>query len=186
MAGSGPPRLRDAEPSDALRIAALHAASWRTAYRGILPDAYLDRDCAAERRRHWRQRLAASAPRDLVILAEGRDALLGFAAVWPDPDSRYDALLDNLHVAPAARGQGLGRALLGAAAVRLLGQDRHSLTLWVFDANAPALAFYRGLGAAVVEHGVDEFAGIKVPHTRLAWGEVAHLAVACCRSRVRS
>jgi ribosomal protein S18 acetylase RimI-like enzyme len=187
-ADRAPPRLRDAGPADAARIAALHAASWQVAYRGILPDAYLDHECAAERQRYWHARLVAPQPGGFVMLAEQADALLAFLAVWPDPDGRYDALLDNLHVAPEARGRGLGRTLLGATAMRLQAQGRHSLTLWVFDANDPALAFYRRLGAEIVERGLDEFAGERIPHTRLAWEDVARLAAACgpCASTVRS
>jgi ribosomal protein S18 acetylase RimI-like enzyme len=178
-ADRAPPRLRDAGPADAARIAALHAASWQVAYRGILPDAYLDHECAAERQRYWHARLVAPQPGGFVMLAEQADALLAFLAVWPDPDGRYDALLDNLHVAPEARGRGLGRTLLGAAAARLQAQRRRSLTLWVFDANIAALDFYRRLGAEVVERGLDEFAGERIPHTRLAWEDVARLAAAC-------
>lgn len=178
-ADRAPPRLRDAGPADAARIAALHAASWRVAYRGIFPDEYLDHECAAERERYWHARLAAPEPGGFVMLAEEAGALLAFLAVWPDPDGRCDALLDNLHVAPEARGCGLGRTLLGAAATRLQAQGRRSLTLWVFDANAAALAFYRRLGAEMVERGLDEFAGARIPHTRLAWEDVARLAAAC-------
>ena len=178
-ADRAPPRLRDAGPADAAGIAALHAASWRGASRGILPDAYLEHECAAERERYWHARLAAPEPGGFVMLAEDADALLAFPAGWPDPDGCYDAVLDNLHVAPEARGCGLGRTLLGAAATRLQAQGRHSLSLWVFDGNAPALAFYRRLGAEIVERGLDEFAGERIPHTRLAWKDVARLAAAC-------
>ncbi len=174
-----PPRLRDAGADDAGRIAALHAASWRWAYRGILPDRYLDHECAAERARYWRERLSAPSPDGFVMLAEQADVLLAFLAIWPDPDGRYDALLDNLHVAPEARGRGLGRKLLGAAADRLRAQGHRSLTLWVFDANRPALAFYRRLDAEIVERGLDEFAGVRIPHTRLAWKDVTRLAALC-------
>jgi len=42
-----PVTFRDAEV-----VAALHAASWRDAYRGILTDAYLDGDILGERNAH--------------------------------------------------------------------------------------------------------------------------------------
>ena len=47
---------------DANAIAAVHAESWRTAYRGILSDAYLDGPIDAERRRLWRARCCGQAP----------------------------------------------------------------------------------------------------------------------------
>ena len=36
-------RIRTATPEDARAIAEVHVASWRAAYRGVLPDTYLDR-----------------------------------------------------------------------------------------------------------------------------------------------
>jgi hypothetical protein len=34
--------FRPADASDSAAVAGLHTASWRHAYRGILPDSYLD------------------------------------------------------------------------------------------------------------------------------------------------
>jgi hypothetical protein len=34
--------LRRAEPADAMEVARVHVRSWQVAYRGLLPDAYLD------------------------------------------------------------------------------------------------------------------------------------------------
>ena len=34
--------IREATPEDARAIATVHVASWRTTYRGLLRDAYLD------------------------------------------------------------------------------------------------------------------------------------------------
>jgi len=42
-------RIRPLHTADAGTVAALHAASWRRAYRGILTNAYLDSDLEAER-----------------------------------------------------------------------------------------------------------------------------------------
>jgi len=38
--------------SDAMTIARIHATSWRSAYRGILPNEYLDDDIDADRLTH--------------------------------------------------------------------------------------------------------------------------------------
>ena len=48
--------FRTALPSESARVAELHAASWRSAYRGYLSDAYLDTDIVAERARVWQAR----------------------------------------------------------------------------------------------------------------------------------
>jgi len=48
--------LRAATVDDTALIASMHTRSWASAYRGILPDTYLDRDLQGERVAHWNTR----------------------------------------------------------------------------------------------------------------------------------
>ena len=91
--------IRAATIADADAIAALHAASWRSAYRGILSDSTLGPALDDERRSHWRGELAAMAPADTVLIADG----LGFVAAWAEGDRGFGAYIDNLHVHPERR-----------------------------------------------------------------------------------
>jgi hypothetical protein len=161
--------IRPARPGDAAAIAALHTASWRSAYRGILPDAFLDGPIEANRRAVWEARLPALAAGDVVLLAPD-----GFAAAFAQDDG--DALLDNLHVVPGVRGAGLGAALLHAVASALLAGGSRAMHLWVFDANPRARKFYARHGAVETGRRLEHLAGIEVPETRLAWPDLARLA----------
>lgn len=167
--------IRRATPDDAAAIAALHVASWRSAYRGVLADAYLDGPIEAERTAHWQRTLAGLSAGDAVLLAPG----IGFAAAYARSDG--DALLDNLHVAPALRGQGLGLGLLHAVAATLQGAGAHAMHLWVFDANTGARRFYERHGAVATACRVEIMFGAAVPETRLAWTSLAPLAVQAAR-----
>lgn len=44
--------LRRAVPGDEAAVAEVHVGSWRVAYRGLLPDAYVTRLDPAERAKH--------------------------------------------------------------------------------------------------------------------------------------
>ena len=101
--------MRDATVQDANAVTALHVASWRSAYRGVLPDAYLDGDVETERAAHWRKTLSALGPEDFVLLAENGPVLQGFISIYRNKEPGFDAYLDNLHVRPGLRGGGLGR-----------------------------------------------------------------------------
>jgi len=85
---------------DATTIARIHATSWRRAYRGILPDKYLDHEIDADRRTHWRRRLSAPTERDVGVLALQDGAPVGFMFAVRDEDERWGSMLDNLHVVP--------------------------------------------------------------------------------------
>jgi hypothetical protein len=55
--------IRAASPTDARGIAAVHVASWRTTYRGIVPADYLAGLSADAREHSWRRQLASYAAR---------------------------------------------------------------------------------------------------------------------------
>ena len=55
--------------------------------------------------------------------------------------------LEDLFVRPAARGTGLGRALLQELARTCVERGYPRFEWWVLDWNAPAIGFYRSLGA---------------------------------------
>ncbi len=143
---------RAATPADAEAIAALHAASWRSTYRGAMRDAYLDGDVVAERRAVWDERLQAPAPNQYVRVAGTAGRILGFACAYGGADPRWGTELDNLHVVEGARGQGVGARLL--AAIAGWARDTHpdgGLYLWVLDGNAGARRFYARLGGRDAE-----------------------------------
>lgn len=100
--------IRPATVADAAAIAALHAVSWRSAYRGIFKESTLGPTLDGERRAHWGGKLAALVPDDTVLIAGD----LGFIVVWAKGDPGFGASIDNLHIRPERRSGGLGRRLL--------------------------------------------------------------------------
>ncbi|MDR6788943.1 GNAT superfamily N-acetyltransferase [Sphingomonas sp. BE138] len=55
--------------------------------------------------------------------------------------------LDDLYIAPEARGQGAGAALLEALAGIAVDRGYARFEWWVLDWNTPAIDFYRAKGA---------------------------------------
>lgn len=68
-------------------------------------------------------------------------------------------LVFSMWVAPTARGQGVGRALLEAVEDWAAGSGARHVVLWVFRANSGALAFYRRLGFLRLRRGPDADSG---------------------------
>lgn len=167
--------IRTATEADAAAIARLHTKSWRSAYRGIMPDRYLNGPLDEERLAYWRAKLRNEGDRIVVLVAEEQGVLQGFVAGWLEPAGGTDALIDNLHIDPDAKGLGHGRTLLGAAAKSLQERGAISLHLWVYDENRAALDFYARLGGTVGEHGLDPVDGVPLPHRRISWDDLTLL-----------
>jgi ribosomal protein S18 acetylase RimI-like enzyme len=157
-------------------VVALHLASWRDAYRGLLPDAYLDGALAGDLWDKWRRKATAADPaRDLLVVAEDARGLTGFAFACFAPDRPDSAFLDNLHVKPGARGGGIGTALMRAVAPRLASLGYRGLHLKVFASNAAAIRFYERLGGKIEVRAVEDLMGYPADTYRMAWSDLSAL-----------
>ena len=131
---------------DAYVIAKLHVATWQAAYRGLLPDDYLDSLSINARVRSWTQRLRTGSR---VLLAEREARLVGFVSYGSSRDEDAAEEVGELYaiyVQPQAWGTGVGRALHDAAVGSLSAGGLEAATLWVLDSNERARGFYAGQG----------------------------------------
>lgn len=164
-------RIREALKSDAEDIARLHAASWRTAYRGALSDAYLDGPIEAERANLWRGRLEQPAGNQFVVVAESGGQMVGFACAYGGEHQRWGTFLDNLHVTPELKRRGIGAQLMDSvAAWSAKFHPGQGIYLWVLGSNQAAQRFYVRLGGE--NTGTDLWTppdGSALPKIRYAW-----------------
>lgn len=161
--------LRPALPSDLPDIARLHEANWRRDYAGILPDIALGSPLSTYMADRWAYGVLATS-RVFVVRDEG--ALLAFAAML-DEGPHECAFLDSLHVAPTARAQGVGRALMSAVALLAIPG---ALTLEVLCANTPARTIYRRWGGRESLEFEDQIMDYAVPAVTIGWRDTYALA----------
>ena len=101
-----------------------------------------------------RDHLFGPRPYAEVLLAEDGGAVVGFALFFFNYStfrSRPGLYLEDLFVVPEARGRGHGKALFTAVARRAVEGDCGRMEWAVLDWNAPAIGFYRALGAAAMD-----------------------------------
>src|SRR5712671_4158526 len=70
--------IRPATKDDAAEIARVHVATWRSAYRGLLPDDFLASLSEAHYTDRWRRVIGDGSNR--VFVVEGPDGVDGFAS----------------------------------------------------------------------------------------------------------
>ncbi len=136
--------MRDARPDDAADVADVHVRSWQAAYRGLLPDEYLDALDPQDRvARYTFGATDPDAPSTIVAVVDG--VIRGFATTGTsrDGDTTGTGELLGLYVAPEAWGTGVGRGLMAEARGRLRRSGFTEAVLWVLVGNDRAERFYR-------------------------------------------
>ena len=83
--------IRRATPADAPGIAQVRVDSWRTTYRGLIPDAYLDGMQVDASIALWDRVLTAAPNATSVFVATHDGAVVGFAAGNPLAEPRHGA-----------------------------------------------------------------------------------------------
>ena len=114
-----------------------------------------------------RQHLFGPRPYAEVLLAEDEGRAVGFALYFHNYSSflgEPGIYLEDLFVEPGYRGRGHGKALLVALAHLAVKRGCARLDWVVLDWNAPAIQFYRSLGA----EPMDEWTGYRLVGSALA------------------
>jgi ribosomal protein S18 acetylase RimI-like enzyme len=164
--------IRPARHADAPEIAAVHVASWRSAYAGLLPSGHLARMSAT---RSAAQFDATIAGRGLVLVAEARGRVVGFTTAGrPRSTGLAEGEVETLYVLDDWRDQGLGRGLLQHAAQALADRGCASVFLWVLEQN-PSRFFYERLGGRPVQRATTMVAGRPFVQVAYVWDPIARL-----------
>ncbi len=147
-------------------MASLHVRAWQAAYRGLMPQAYLDGLVITEWADVWRQRLSRPDA-DPVLVAIADDRLAGFVSYGRDRDGRSGGELYALNVDPDSWGGGVGAALLSAAQQELAALGHTDASLWVVPGNERARRFYERNGwRATSDERTEDVLGVPVADLR--------------------
>lgn len=127
---------------DRLALSGVYEASWRRAYRGIVPQDCLDALPAGR----WSGFF--DTPGVCTLVAVDGDVYAGTASFGASrfPEYGGEGELISLYLRPEYVGRGLGRALLSAALNALADMGFDAVFLWVLEENAAARAFYERMG----------------------------------------
>src|SRR5450631_2082792 len=108
--------LRGARCEDATGIANVHVASWRSTYRGLMPDNFLEQLAVEPRERYWAGLLCTDNPVQYMFVAESGGQIVGFAAGGAERSGKYhhQGEVYALYLLAAYQRQGIGRQLVAA------------------------------------------------------------------------
>jgi GNAT superfamily N-acetyltransferase len=160
--------IRNADCRDAAAIASVHVSSWKTTYRGIVPDAFLDSLNVETRTQRWQEIFAAQDA--IFFVADDEAGIFGFVngGKIRQPIAGYDSELYAMYLLRESQGQGIGRALFRSLAGALLSNGFASMIVWVIEQN-PAVGFYRRMGGIEVAEQKIEIGGVELDEIAFGW-----------------
>ena len=162
--------IRHARPGDAGEIAQVHDASWRDAYRGVIPGVELERMIARRGPNWWHTAILRGTG---LLVLESDEEIVGYSTYGRNrvPSMPYSGESFELYLQPEHQGLGLGRRLFTAARRELAEHGYLSTIVWALADNDKALAFYRSLGGQTIRRAEERFGSDML--TRVAFGFVS-------------
>jgi ribosomal protein S18 acetylase RimI-like enzyme len=167
--------IRSAQPSDAAAIAAVHVASWRSTYAGILPEHSLT-GLSAPRQAGYYARMIYDRQIVLVAEAAGEIGVVGFVTASRSGERMIaEGEIETLYVLDDWRERGIGRRLIRSAGAALRAAGCRSAFVWVLSEN-PNRWFYERLGGQRSMEGRVGVGGVAQPQTAYRWDPIERLA----------
>ena len=167
--------IRRATSDDARGIAHVHIEAWRSAYRGIVADEFLDTISEDERTDRWSEILDRPEQVTFVAVAE-EHGIVGFANGGPERDGRedYRGELYAIYILPDWHGQGIGGRMVATFTSWLIDSGFNTMLVWVLADN-PFRRFYERLGGKLVGKKEIEIGNQKLVEVAYGWNDVTAL-----------
>ncbi|MDT9026104.1 GNAT family N-acetyltransferase [Rossellomorea yichunensis] len=149
-------RFRKANLQDSPGLAYVHVHSWRTTYKGIVSENYLQSLSIEEREQKWVQILSGTHHTYVCELDDGK--IIGFVSFGKERSGEYEGELYAIYLLEEYQGKGIGKEFLKIAATRLKEQGYNSMWIWVLKEN-PSKHFYYAFKPTLIKEEVLTIGG---------------------------
>jgi len=169
--------IRPAGPDDIMMIASVIVETWRSTFRGLISDAFLDAMSIEQQALRHARRMRIADVFHLVAVDVSTNKVIGFANYGKarSMPPRFDRELYALYILKEFQGAGIGSALVRSVAGHCRELGGKSLFAWVLSSN-PNRGFYEHLGAIAVGQGQVSLGGENHDQTAYRWNDLAKLS----------
>ena len=161
--------IRKAKSSDVRPVTKVHVESWKTTYKNIFPEDFLESISFDKRYKLW-ERILNSSGEELVYVLEVENKVIGFLSAGParEKNFNYDAEIYALYLLKKYQNKGYGKKLLKESFKHIKKEGYESIYLWVLKAN-PSVEFYKKMGGKKVKDSKIEIADNSYNEIAFAW-----------------
>ncbi|MGN7409411.1 N-acetyltransferase family protein [Sporosarcina sp. SAFN-010] len=165
-------QIRTANLDDAQGIAKVHVDSWRTTYKGIIPDDFLNNLSYEQRTQLWKKNIERED--DYVFIAENSEGeIIGFADAWKREDNLTEKSgdLTSIYLLEKYQGNGIGKKLLKELFNHFKQMGYEKVLVEVLEENKTRF-FYEYYGARLVKTAQIKIGGKILQELIYEWDNV--------------
>jgi ribosomal protein S18 acetylase RimI-like enzyme len=156
--------IRKAKISDLDGIIRVNVETWKTAYKGVVPDNYIQGFSIRTQDKKWQAQLKNMIAENFFYIAENnKGEIVGFAigGLERNKDPNYKGELMGIYILKEYQRQGIGKALTRKIVENLIKMKLNTMLVWVLE-NNPYRAFYDTLGGKIVDKKEHEMLRLPV------------------------
>ena len=140
--------------SDAKSVAEIHTLSWQFAYKGIVPQEFLDAIDVKKREENWVRGIIDDPSLIRLVAKDDNQQSLGFICGLNcrDNNPQIDSELWAIYVDPDKIKHGIGKSLFNSFTAVLKNKNFSKMNVWVLEDNKIARNFYEKMGGKLSNH----------------------------------
>jgi ribosomal protein S18 acetylase RimI-like enzyme len=170
--------VRKATQNDLEGIANVHVSSWKTTYKGIISDSYLNSLSVEGRKKSWEWTFNNLNKDETIFLAEDNGRIVGFSNGGKSRSNEFehDGELYAIYLLKDYQRQGIGRMLVDSVVESLKSKNYKSLLVWVLEGN-PSLNFYKRIGGGIIAKKEITIGGDTLNEVAIGWSSLNSVKV---------
>lgn len=168
-------KVRAATIEDAMGIAKVHVDTWRSTYKNIIPQSFLDNLSYESRSNLWK----STIPDGNVFVAENEAGeIIGFSSGGKERSGEFADFkgeLSSIYILEEYQGRRIGKQLVSPVIQLIKNLGMNSMLVCVLEDN-PSKSFYEKLGGSLVKSVEIEFADKKLVERMYGWSDLKHFS----------
>lgn len=143
--------IRKYKDEDYKAVTIVHVNSWKTTYKGIVPQQYLD-NLTYKSRYEMNRNFMSNSDVSAFVAEDSSGKIIGFATCGMSKEKidNYDGELYGIYILEEAQGKGLGKRLVHTVREELIERGFKSMIIWALEENK-ACEFYKAMGGKKLE-----------------------------------
>jgi GNAT superfamily N-acetyltransferase len=166
--------IRKANIEDAQGIAKVSVSSWKSSYKGIIPDSFLSSLNYEAKTKRWKNIINEES---IVYVAEDESGnIVGFinGGLERTGDYIYKGELYAIYLYKENQGNGIGYRLVESLVTELIKIDVKSMLVWVLEENEYR-RFYEKIGGSLVDSKQISVGGNELTEVAYGWSDISKI-----------